>query len=154
VAPGFHVLAISPGPKSELWNYISVGGVLVTKTDRPPTEFLVIAEDNSPEYVERLAMTVYYHHTETLGVGHTFPIGEPWVTGSTLGHALVSRPYPHGPSLEEFSLGVEQYGHILWILPITLDEREFAKQRGLEALEERFEQAGLRYWDVERDSVV
>src|SRR5262245_7606824 len=100
VAPGFHALAVSPGPKANLWAYISVGGTLVTKADRPPTEFLVLSEEDSSKYVERLAMTVHYHHTQTLGLGDTYPLGETWMAGSTLDHAVVSRPYPYGPRFE------------------------------------------------------
>jgi hypothetical protein len=154
VAPGFHVLAVGPGPKTSLFSFISVGGVLVTKPDRPAIEFLIIADDDRPEHVERLAMTVHYHHTQTLGWGHTYPLGEPWVPGSTLDHALISLPYPFGPELEKFELRPSEHGHILWVLPITQAEREFKKDKGLDALEQRFDEAGLEYWDVERESVV
>ena len=154
VAPGFHALVVSPGPKTGLWSLISVGGVLVTKKDRPPIEFLIVAADDRPAYVERLAMTVHYHHTQTLGLGHTLPLGEPWVPESTLDHALISLPYPYGPDLERFPFGADEHGHIFWILSITAAEREFKKEKGLEALEERFDRAELQYWDVARHSVV
>ena len=154
VAPGFHVLAVAPGPKTSLCTYVSVGGSLVRRPDRAAMEFMVIAKDDRAEFMERLAMVVLYHHSETLGVGHTFPIGQPWVPGSTLDHALVSLPYPHGPLLEQVPLADAENGQILWVLPITSAEREFKMERGLEALEQRFDQAGLRYWDVTRASVV
>jgi hypothetical protein len=41
----------------------------------------------------------------------------------------------------------------LWLLPITSSERQFAKEHGVEALEERFDQAQLQYWDINRTSV-
>jgi hypothetical protein len=39
-------------------------------------------------------------------------------------------------------------------LPITTDERDFKVTNGLEALERRFEEAALEYWDTQRASVV
>ena len=41
-----------------------------------------------------------------------------------------------------------------WVIPITAKERAYASGRGLEALEQRFEEAGLEYWDPHRASVV
>ena len=154
VCPGFHVILVSPGPKTRLWSYISMGGVNVTKAGRPASEFLILSEEDDPKYVARLAMTVHYHHTQTIGIGDTFPLGEAWVTGSTLDHALVSRPYPFGPDFEVFPLSAKEHGHVLWVLPITREERDFKREHGLDALEERFEQVGLSYWDVRRRSVV
>ncbi|HTO08144.1 MAG TPA: hypothetical protein VMR86_13930, partial [Myxococcota bacterium] len=48
VAPGFHVLAVSPGPKTALWSFISVGA-FVTKEQRPKIEFLIIAREDRSE---------------------------------------------------------------------------------------------------------
>ncbi len=42
----------------------------------------------------------------------------------------------------------------LWRLPITDAERALKVSDGLEALESRFGQVGLRYWQVDRPSVV
>ena len=154
VAPGFHVLAVAPGPRTEFWVYVSVGGFLVTKANLPDLEFMVIAPDDREMFVERLAMTVHYHHTQTLGPGHSLPLGEPWCEGSTLDHALISLPYPFGPALERFPVPNGGHGHLLWELPITAGEREYKVEQGLDALEEQFERAGLRYWDFARDSVI
>jgi hypothetical protein len=44
--------------------------------------------------------------------------------------------------------------HLLWLLPITKAERDFKVERGLEALECRFDEVGLHYWEAGRDSVV
>ena len=40
------------------------------------------------------------------------------------------------------------------VIPITATERAYATERGLDALEQRFEEAGLEYWDPHRSSVV
>jgi hypothetical protein len=40
------------------------------------------------------------------------------------------------------------------LLPITDEERNFKIKNGVDALEERFEDVGLEYWNPTRDSVV
>ena len=44
--------------------------------------------------------------------------------------------------------------HFRWVIPITGEERAYAAEHGLEALEQRFEEAGLEYWDPHRGSVI
>lgn len=41
----------------------------------------------------------------------------------------------------------------LWLLPITSAERDFKVANGQEALEGRFEQRQLEYWDINRLSL-
>jgi suppressor of fused protein SUFU len=149
--PGFRVLSVAPGPKSRLWVYVSIGAWEASSDSE--LEFLICAPDESPSQVELLAMAAYYHQQEGLGVGHTVPIGRPWLPGSALDHLLVSRPYPFGEALEVCDLG-EHHVHFLWLLPITLLEKEFALQNGLEALEQRFEKGALRYWRADRGTLV
>ena len=154
VAPGFHVIEVEPGPKHQLTSYVSVGAGFPDDTERRHLEFLTIVEDASVRHVELLAMAAHYHSTgERLDIGHTFPIGEPWIEGSRLDHMLVSLPYPFGPKLEIFDAQGHE-AHILWLLPITRAEREYKALHGLEAMEARFEAAGLEYWKPRRKSVV
>ena len=98
-------------------------------------------------------MTVYYNRTGRLGLGDTVPIGEPWLPGSVCDHLLVSLPYPYGPGLQTCHVG-DLHVDVLWLLPITLAERDFKATQGREALEQRFEDASLHYWDARRESVV
>lgn len=151
VVTGFHVIQLAPGPRTSLWTYVSVGAALARGT--PSLEFMCVARQANDSFVELLAMTTYYHATETLGLHHTFPLGRPWLPGSSLEHVLVSKPYPFGPELEVFGHSAEAT-HILWLLPITLAEREHCKARGAEALESKFDEIGLEYSDVFRPSVV
>jgi len=44
-------------------------------------EFIVCTPEPAERAVELLAMTVYYNRTGRLELGHTFPIGEPWLPG-------------------------------------------------------------------------
>ena len=150
--PRFRVLRVAPGPKAKLWVYVSLGAWEVGPDDAS-LEFMIFAPAESSRHVELLAMNAYYHSNHHLGLGHTFPIGEPWLEGSTCDHMLVSLPYPFGEKLEICELD-GQHVHLYWNLPITLAERNFKAENGLEALEELFEKRGLEYWCVDRNSVV
>jgi hypothetical protein len=66
---------------------------------------------------------------------------------------LVLLPYPFGPDLEIPHVG-DRRVEFLWLLPITEARRELKVSDGLEALESRFDEVGLRYWQVCRPSVV
>lgn len=148
--PGFHAIEVAPGRRTELWTYVSVGVALV---NAPHVEFVLTTRAQSERQVELLAMCAYYHHTEGLGLGHTFPIGQPWLPRSTLDNFLVSLPYPFGPDLEDLSLN-EGDVQVLWLLPITRRERDFATSNGVEAIEQRFDEVALEYWNPQRNSVV
>jgi hypothetical protein len=116
-------------------------------------EFIILASDENTKYVERLAMTTFYHARHRLGLNHTFPLGEPWVANSTLEYCLVSRPYPLGMDFEICNIE-SGHLHFFWLLPITESERNFKVEKGVEALEEKFEEAELEFWDSERKPVV
>jgi len=79
--------------------------------------------------------------------------GEPWIGSSQCDHLLVSTPYTFGPDLEicNFPGG---HIHVLWLLPITESERDYRMANDLESLEQSFENAGLEYWNVSRQSVM
>jgi hypothetical protein len=102
--------------------------------------------------VELVTMIAHYHRTERLGLSHLLPIGAPWLDCSSCDCFLVSLPYSFGPALEHLDYGTGS-ARFLWLLPITSSERQFAKEHGVEALEERFDQAQLQYWDINRTSV-
>ena len=132
--------------------FLSAGGLqqkhrtlgLNSYSARPPKVFRA---------VELLAMTVFYHRGGKLGLGHTLPLGEPWMEGSMCDHFLVSLPYPFGPDLEIVHVG-DRHVEFLWLLPITEAERDLKVADGLETLESRFEEVGLHYWEIDRTSVV
>jgi hypothetical protein len=154
--PGFRVMVIEPGPTTEFWTYLTIGAHLVRHADQA-NEFLLSAPAVHDAHVELLAMVAHYHASpraeDRLGVGHTVPIGRPWLPDSACDHLLVSLPYPFGRKLEQCE-DVHGQIQILWLLPITRAERDFKIAHGLEALEQRFESGGLHYWDPRRASLI
>lgn len=155
--PGFRVAGVAPGPVIGLWVYVSLGCWDAVHVGEHGLEFLLIAAEDAPQCVTWLAMAAHYHanpdESYRLDHGHTVPIGEPWSPGSACDHLLVSTPYPLGPDVEvaDWSGG---HARLLWLLPITEAERDFKSDHGLEALEQRLEEAALEYWDPHRTSVV
>jgi len=152
---GLEILRFGPGPRTETWVYATLGASAV-RSDAHGTEFFLLSPDSQDIHCETLTMTAFYHAGEMeqrLGLGHTVPIGRPWCPGSMCDHLLVSLPYPFGPALEECTV---RGGHVqvLWLLPITESERDFKAEHGLEALEERFEEAELEYWNPTRKPTV
>lgn len=153
VNPHFRALRVAPAKTSGLWQYISVGGWAASEGLGRGLEFMISTPAETPRAVELLAMVVHYHASRELGLGHTLPIGEAWLPGSPCDHLLVSLPYPFGPDLQTCHVG-DLHVDVLWLLPITQAERDFKAAHGLEALEQRFDDAALEYWDVGRSSVV
>jgi hypothetical protein len=151
--PHFRVLRIAPAHESDVWTYASIGAWAATEDQGRGLEFVIATRAQDPRAVELLAMITYYHRGGKLGLGHTFPIGEPWLPGSRCDHLLVSLPYPWGPDLETCHVG-DRHVDFLWLVPITKQERDFKAANGLEALESLFEDRGLKYWDPDRISHV
>jgi hypothetical protein len=155
--PEFEALMVGPGPRTKLWTYVTLGCWDAVHTDSGHgLEFFLIAPGQDGRHLLTLGMAAYYHggpSSQRLDHGHTVPIGEPWLEGSRCDHLLVSVPYPFGPQLEwcEWDGG---HARLLWMVPITADEREFKATYGLEALEQRFDDAGLRYWEAGRASII
>ena len=116
-------------------------------------EFILCTESADVRAVELLAMSVYYNRNGSLGLGHTLPSMNRGCPGRCADHLLVSLPYPFGPDLETCHVG-DRPVQFLWLLPVSGAERDLKVSSGLEALESRFEEVGLRYWQVDRASVV
>lgn len=152
-ADEFSVLRFAPGPRTGLWTYCSVcASVPESGTDKG-LEFVMLSPRSDFRIVQLVTMVGYYHRTEHLGAGHTFPIGEPWLDSSRCDCILTSVPYPFGPDLEVMRQD-DQSARFVWLLPITESERKFVKEHGLEALESRFDVVALRFWEIERAAVV
>jgi hypothetical protein len=129
--PGFRVHVVAPGPRSRNeWTYVTVGCWQAVHQDGHGLEFVLATRDFTMRAVELLARNAYFHagpEDQRLGWGHTVNLGEPWLPGSACDHGL---------------------------LPITTAERDYKVEHGLEALEDRFQAAGLAFADPHRASVV
>lgn len=151
-APQFFVCEVGPGPRSTLWLYATVGASELR--DGPGgLEFILACPSQCERGVELATMAARYHRRQGLGMGHTCPIGEPWLPGAACHHILVTFPYPWGPALEVVPYG-DSHIHVLWLLPITAAERAYKAEHGQEALEALFEAKKLEYWKIDRDSLV
>lgn len=151
----FHAIRVAPGPRHDLWTFVSSGVWEATQRAGHGLEFIVGAPRDDPACVELLAITAYYHAgppEQRLDVGHTVPIGAPWLDDSSCDHLLVSIPYPYGPDLEVCTWG-DDHARLLWLLPITRSERDFATANGVRALEDRFDEHAIEFSDPERSPV-
>lgn len=155
--PEFFVHEVGPGPRGPGWTYLSFGLWPVTHTEHGHgIEFVMTSAVRSSRLVELVTMASYYHAGpphQRLDLGHTVPIGEPWLPGSVCDHELVSLPYAFGPDLEVCSW---RGGHlrILELIPISEAERAYKVEHGQELLEQRLEAAGAHVSDPMRPSVV
>ena len=155
-APHVRVLRVDPESRGGLWLHVSSGASLPTESSAggaQGSEFVLVTPFKTLRAVELLAMVVYFHGVQELSVGDIVSVGEPWLPGSTCGHLLVSNPYLLADELWKLPLPGRTV-HFRWVIPITAKERAYAAERGLDALEQRFEEAGLEYWDPHRASVV
>jgi Suppressor of fused protein (SUFU) len=155
-APHVRVLRVDPESRGGLWLHVSSGASLPAEGSAGATqgsEFVLVTPFKTLRAVELLAMVVYFHGVQALSVGDIVSVGEPWLPGSTCGHLLVSNPYLLADELWRLALPGRTV-HFRWVIPITAAERAYATERGLDALEQRFEEAGLEYWDPHRASVV
>jgi hypothetical protein len=154
--PNLHIIRLSPAADEEGWLYVTAGLWDAIQREGHGLEFILLAPQASDVHTETLTMVAFYHATGgeyELDLGHTMPIGRPWLPGATCDHLLVSLPYPWGPDLEECPLS-GGHARILWLLPITKAERDFKVANGLEALEQRLEAEAIIPADPQRASVI
>ena len=69
-------------------------------------------------------------------------IGHPWLPGASADHLIVALPSTFGPEFEWLS-DRERTVRFIWLVPITAREADFARKRGLDALQERLGAAQL-----------
>ena len=127
-------------------------GTVGMSGDAGAVELFLLAPEPDPGLVEILAAVSDFHRTgERLGWGHTVNLGRPWLGASRCTFGLISLPYPFGPEFEAFRSG-DSSARILWLLPITREERDTKVARGIEALETIFESGPFNYLDPDRPS--
>jgi hypothetical protein len=149
----FRVLEVPPNERTALWTYASVGAYAFTPPGEEAIELVLLTEQPTGRGVELVTLAATYHQTRRLQPGHRLPLGEPWLEGGTCDAFLVSRPHPFEATFGTIPLGARSV-RVLWLLPITPAERRFAGDHGVEALEQRFDDAVVEYWRPGRASVV
>jgi hypothetical protein len=153
--PGFFVYSAGPGPRFPGWSYLTSGCWKATAQHQHGLEFVLSTNTADPRHVELLTMLAYYHagpESQRLDLGHTVPIGQPWMPGSLCEFQLIALPYAYGPDLE---LCTWPTGHtrILATQPITKPEHTLKTTQGLEALEQRLEATEADFANPHRPSV-
>lgn len=145
--PGAH-----PGRRGRGWTYATCG--MSQPGEHPRIEVFIESDVEALTIVELLNATAHFHRTgERLGWSHTVNFGTPWLPGSLCDHGLIALPFLDGPRLERARI----LGHdvrVLWLIPITREERDYKIKHGLEPLEQAFERAGLDYRNPHRAGVV
>lgn len=157
MARDLRILEVGPGPRGNLWTYVTVGCWARAHHQGHGLEFIMTAPVSDPRFADVLAMTAFYHcggpEPHRLDLGHSLPMGEPWTPGSTCEYLLVSLPYLHGPDLERCALP-DGHARLLWLLPVTESEIAFRRKHGTEALEQLFDEAEINPVDPRRPAVV
>lgn len=62
--PDFYVARIAPGPRIDLWVYISVGSSVSSHSDAARLEFILLCRDETPRAVELLGMVAHRHTSD------------------------------------------------------------------------------------------
>jgi Suppressor of fused protein (SUFU) len=124
--PGFAEICVPPDASTPLCVYVSCGVWDAVHIDEHGLEFCLIAPERDHRHALVVAMNAYDHAN------------------------------PDESFRLDFEMCHWEHGHarILWLLPITESERDFRTAHGLEALEQRFDDARLQYWDARRSAVV
>ncbi len=150
----FSVLEFSPTASRRMWTYVTCG--MSASNSSRSIELHLFSPIQNNGLVELLTVVAHYHCTDTpLGLGHTINFGRPWLPNSSCSYGLISLPYLDGPELEKWRRqATKKTVECLWLLPITLAERDFKIKYGLDALEAKFEEANFNYLDPLRESVV
>lgn len=148
----FCILKFPPHGKRNMWTYATCG-----MSDNLDVNAIEVHMFSFVEYdflIELLTIIAHYHiRGGNLGLGHTINFGCPWYKDSNLEYGLISLPYLDGPIFENFQTKSRNI-QFLWIIPITLNEKNYKKQMGLEALEQKFDEINLNYLNPFRKSVI
>lgn len=150
--PGFSICAFSPNQKHDFWRYATVG--MSDHRAAHPLELHLFARENNPRMAELLTMVSHFHLSGSrLGLSHIVNFGEPWLDSSLCTWGFISLPYLDGPHFEWLNRG-DHGVRFLWLIPITEAERNYLKQKGVEAFEEKLEEADFDYLDPARECVI
>jgi Suppressor of fused protein (SUFU) len=136
--PELAVFEVAPpeGESRAPWLYVSAGASAEAMDDGYGLEFVLCAPAAEPLAARLVAMVANLHGDPRypMSLGQVLEIGHPWLPGASADHLLVALPGIFDPELEWLS-DRERTIRFIWLVPITRSEAEFAKQRGLDALQ-------------------
>ena len=137
------------------WIYATAGASAEAMDDGYGLEFLLCTAAQEPLAAKLVAMLANLHADPRypMSLGQVVEIGHPWLPGASADHLMVSLPSFFEPELEWLS-DRERTTRFIWLVPITRAEAEFAKQRGLDALQSRLGAAEADVTARVRPSVV
>ena len=137
---------------SDTYRYFTTGAFQFGVSMR---EFYIASIAEAGLHVESLAWVTHFHSfpEHELGNGSIVDLGRPWMEGSMHHHFLVSWPY----SIDRrAAICATPSGDVtyLWLIPIAESEARFARQNGVEALEDLLEKNEVDPADPYRKAVV
>ena len=135
--------------------YVSSGASAEPMDDGYGLEFALCAPSAEPLAAKLVAMVANLHADPRypLTLGQVLEIGHPWLPGGSADQLIVALPSSFGPEFEWLS-DRERTVRFIWLVPITKTEADFARKRGLDALQERLGAAQLDVAALERPSAV
>ena len=155
--PGFRVWRIAPSEPDKPWIYATCGAAQSAAEGATGAEYVVLSPEQDSTLAEMLAAlaTVNADSEQGLGVGSVIALGRPWIRGSFANHLLVVPPYGFEPGFEVYD--DEDTGRrvvVLWLLPITAAEAQYARENGHRALEKLIEESKANIASPLRPSLV
>lgn len=119
-------------------------------------EFLGVTTADKEEFPNVLASAaaLVADRGQTAAPGVVFPsVLSHYELSGTVEHLLLTEPFAYeGLGSVAFDDGPDV--HWLQAVPITESERRFLLREGFDALQERFQDADMEYWNLDRPSVV
>jgi len=152
IKDNFLVLEYPPYNGRKLWCYTTCG--MSSDLRGNSIEVHIFSKEKDLNMPNLLAMVAHYHLTvKNINLWHTVNFGMSWKQASECTFGLISLPYLDGPDIENFIYENKSF-KLFWLIPITKQEVEFKKKRGIESLEELFEKHNFDYANPRRKSTV
>lgn len=155
--PELAVWEVAPSASAQgaPWLYVSAGASTEPMDDGYGLEFALCAPSAEPRAAQLVAMVANLHGDARypISLGQVLEIGHPWLPGASADHLIVALPSTFGPEFEWLS-DRERTVRFIWLVPITASEADFARKRGLDALQERLGAAQIDVAALVRPSAI
>jgi suppressor of fused protein SUFU len=154
--PELAVFSVAPAAAERgPWLYVTAGASAEPMEDGYGLEFVLCAPAPSDAAAKLVAMVANLHADPRypMSLGQVLEIGHPWLPGASADHLIVALPTVFDPELEWLS-DRESTARFIWLIPITSREAAFARQKGLNALQEQLGAAQVDVSALVRESAV